>query len=587
MGQTPTETIKNYYKPLIRFIEESIKNDNGELPNFKSDLQEILDQFNPTNFAIYSITSDIMYTIRQALMADKKITAKEIKVVGPLVKSILKKFSELRKDYRSMIDVPDEKLWDSIQYWHKDKKPFGWGFAGTQIVGLELIAFYSITQNNPTVFLDYKNMLSALYQSVLEADGMSDEEIVKLKEFNSKLNEISKIDFLKYQYDSIEQSTNNSQDQIPDPKDTNTTKNSNEQVNNINSKKGLSNYDKIIPLAISSSLCGILVAITSKYLELNLCQFFISWFICLFWIYGYIYDSRKLSLKIWNSRTGELITELKGHNDYVNSIACSSDGNFLISGGKDNTVIIWDLNKKIKLRKFYGFGKGVKSICISNNGMLIAGIGFDKTLKVWDFVTGEVLFVLEKAICAAFSPDSKSIAINTKNKSIPISIFNTVNFKNDIEIKGDHSWMSYELKNINYSPDGTLICGSNYESINIWNVRDGNLFKNLKGHKGQVNFCTFSPDGKMIASAGKDKTVKIWNLKETKEKFDYKTHTASINSVAFNKNSNSVLSASNDCTTKMFDIDTGNPSLILEKHNDFVRQAVFGFNDDLIITTGD
>lgn len=25
MGQTPTETIKNYYKPLIRFIEESIK----------------------------------------------------------------------------------------------------------------------------------------------------------------------------------------------------------------------------------------------------------------------------------------------------------------------------------------------------------------------------------------------------------------------------------------------------------------------------------------------------------------------------------------------------------------------------------
>ena len=75
MAQTPTETIKNYYKPLIRFIDNSIKNDGGELPNFKSDLQEILDQFNPTNFAIYSITSDIMYTIRQALMADKKITA--------------------------------------------------------------------------------------------------------------------------------------------------------------------------------------------------------------------------------------------------------------------------------------------------------------------------------------------------------------------------------------------------------------------------------------------------------------------------------------------------------------------------------
>jgi len=587
MAQTPTETIKNYYKPLIRFIDNSIKNDGGELPNFKSDLQEILDQFNPTNFAVYSVTSDIMYTIRQALMADKKITAKEIKVVSSLVKSILKKFSELRKDYRNMIDVPDEKLWDSIQYWHKDEKPFGWGFAATQIVGIELIAFYSITQNNPTIFLDYKNMLSALYQSVLEADGMSEEEIVKLKEFNLKLNEISKIDFLKNQYKSAEQSTNNSQDQTPDPKNTNTTKNSNEQINNINCKKQLSKYVKIIPLAVSSSLCGILVAITSKYLELNLCQFFISWFICLFWIYGYIYDSRKLSLKIWDSKTGKLITELKGHNDYVNSIACSSDGNFLISGGKDNTVIIWDLNLRIKLRKFYGFDKGVKSICISNNGMLVAGIGFDKTLKVWDFNTGEVLFVLEKAICADFSPDSKSIAINTKNKGIHISIFNTWDFKNNIEIKGEHNWMSYELNSIQYSPDGTLICGSNYESINIWNVRDGNVFKNLRGHKGEVNFCAFSPDGKMIASAGKDKTVKIWNLIENKEIFGYKTHTASINSVAFNKNSNLVLSASNDCTTKMFHIDTGNPSLILEKHNDFVRQAVFGFNDDLIITTGD
>lgn len=107
------------------------------------------------------------------------------------------------------------------------------------------------------------------------------------------------------------------------------------------------------------------------------------------------------------------------------------------------------------------------------------------------------------------------------------------------------------VNSISYSPDGKIIASASADkTIKLWHS-DGQLFQTLKGHRDVVNNISFSPDGKMIASASQDKTVKLWNLKG-KLLTTLKGHTDVVNSVSFTRDNNMIASASSDKTIKLW-----------------------------------
>ena len=58
------------------------------------------------------------------------------------------------------------------------------------------------------------------------------------------------------------------------------------------------------------------------------------------------------TIPIWRMRDFNNIIELKGHKKAINSIDIHSSGGFLVSGGRDNCVIIFDLLTGRKIEKF-------------------------------------------------------------------------------------------------------------------------------------------------------------------------------------------------------------------------------------------
>ena len=64
--------------------------------------------------------------------------------------------------------------------------------------------------------------------------------------------------------------------------------------------------------------------------------------------------------------------------------------------------------------------------------------------------------------------------------------------------------------------------------MKIWDVTTGKEIKTFKG-----NSFSFSPDGKTIASALRDRTVKLWDFVTGKEIKTLKGHSRWINSVSF------------------------------------------------------
>ena len=99
-----------------------------------------------------------------------------------------------------------------------------------------------------------------------------------------------------------------------------------------------------------------------------------------------------------------------GHTGSVNALALSPDGRFLVSGSEDVTLKIWDTATGNVLRTLSGHEQSVLAAAISPDGRKIASGGADATVRVWNVVTGESTKVASHSSAVknvAFSDDGR------------------------------------------------------------------------------------------------------------------------------------------------------------------------------------
>jgi len=130
------------------------------------------------------------------------------------------------------------------------------------------------------------------------------------------------------------------------------------------------------------------------------------------------------SLRIWDTASGSERMVFEGHEDGVISVCFSSDGKQVLSGSRDNSVRLWNADTGEELRLFGGHTFSVYSVSFSPDGLRVMSAGWDHTVKIWDARTGVQKISLEslnsRFSSAVFHPGGRHVIAGGSDKAVHV-----------------------------------------------------------------------------------------------------------------------------------------------------------------------
>lgn len=176
-------------------------------------------------------------------------------------------------------------------------------------------------------------------------------------------------------------------------------------------------------------------------------------------------------LRLWDTATCAQRSAVEGHPTQVLGVDLTPDGSYALSTSRDGTVQFWDLRAGRCTRVIRSAARATGCpVRLSADGRIGVWQGVDGRVQVWEPRTGTCRWSLGARLEGGALDGSQ-----------------------------------YEV-----SADGRHVLTAEEDGARLWSVADGRCRVLAAG--AATHALCFSPDGRTVAVAGKDRVIRVWNV---------------------------------------------------------------------------
>jgi WD40 repeat protein len=298
--------------------------------------------------------------------------------------------------------------------------------------------------------------------------------------------------------------------------------------------------------------------------------------------------------KVWLiDQTGQVlkeeVLERPGFTRYRTlQVGFSADGQYMLTAG-DRTIQIWDSQTYDLVDELSQHQSAINALAVFPGQSVIASAGDDSVVKLWD------LAHLNRTILQPSQRELLGAAVRFLDQQQVIATFD-----NDIRVlpRAGSSSASTNLPetqptqtvvDIDISPDGQLLATVSYDDLRgaYVQLRDratGRVRHSWQPHQGRMAKARFSPDGRVVATAGFN-GVKVHDLSgELQQRWSTPNRVAT--SLEFSPNGRYIIAVFDDGQLERWDRQTGERVNQVEAHDGWII-ALSVSSNGLIATAGE
>jgi WD40 repeat protein len=271
---------------------------------------------------------------------------------------------------------------------------------------------------------------------------------------------------------------------------------------------------------------------------------------------------------LWDVATGKARETLRGHAGSVTGVAFSLDATTLYTSSLDNSVIAWDLTRTRGLAwRLTGAPSLIVGVAFSPRDPNLLALAQDNgPVTLWDLAkhvrVGNSLDVTGgSANAVAFSPDGRTLAAADADGTVVLFDV-TTHVRVGRRLHPPYGpiieeFQSRDINSIAFSPDGRLLATAGNEgSVVVWDLtRRAPIGRPLRPGGYSVTAVAFSPDGRTLASGVDDGAVVLTRVPDGT--LLYELGGLGISALAFSRDGKTLAAATFDGRVRLWDPRTG------------------------------